>query len=350
MKKLFFFLFFLVLSPVVLAQSYSDYLQAAKRHLKNGNVEKARLTYNIYKDLTGEKDAYLEGQLNPAKAAKDKVASSSKTQASSASPAPPQDKHTSSTSRTFTVNGVSFKMVYVQGGTFSMGSNDSEAEDDEQPVHSVTLSDYYIGETEVTQQLWHAVMGSNPSCFTGDSQRPVDCVSWEDCQTFIRKLNALTGKDFRLPTEAEWEYAARGGNKSRGYKYSGSNTLSDVAWYDDNASDTTHSVKQKRSNELGLYDMSGNVYEWCQDWYSSNYYSQSPSYNPTGPSSGSRRVIRGGRWIGLNRVFRGGSWIGLNRVFPGGSWFDYAWYCRVAYRYGRNPGYRNYYLGLRLAL
>ena len=296
MKKLFFFLFFLVLSPVVLAQSYSDYLQAAKRHLKNGNVEKARLTYNIYKDLTGKKDAYLEGQLNPAKVAKDKVASSSKTQASSASPAPQQDKHTSSTSRTFIVKGVSFRMVYVQGGTFSMGSNDSGAHDDEQPVHSVTLSDYYIGETEVTQQLWCAVMGSNPSHFTGNSQRPVERVSWDDCQTFIRKLNELTGKNFRLPTEAEWEYAARGGNKSRGYKYSGSDTLTDVAWYDDNASSTTHPVKQKRSNELGLYDMSGNVWEWCQDWYDSDYYSQSPSYNPAGPDSGSNRVNRGGSW------------------------------------------------------
>jgi formylglycine-generating enzyme required for sulfatase activity len=169
MKKLFFFLFFLVLSPVALAQSYSDYLQAAKKHLRNGNVEKARINYNIYKDLTGKKDAYLEGQLNPAKAAKDKVASSNNTRASSASPAPQQDKHTSSTSRTFTINGVSFRMVYVQGGTFRMGSNDSEAVSDEKPVHSVTLNDYYIGETEVTQQLWRAVMGSNPSYFTGNS-------------------------------------------------------------------------------------------------------------------------------------------------------------------------------------
>jgi formylglycine-generating enzyme required for sulfatase activity len=309
MKKLFFFLFFLVLSPVALAQSYSDYLQAAKKHLRNGNVEKARINYNIYKDLTGKKDAYLEGQLNPAKAAKDKVASSSK-----------------STSRTFTVNGVSFRMVYVQGGTFRMGSNDSEAYDDEQPVHSVTLSDYYIGETEVTQQLWHAVMGSNPSEFTGDSQRPVENVSWDDCQTFISKLNALTGKDFRLPTEAEWEYAARGGNKSRGYKYSGSNTLLDVAWYGDNASDTTHPVKQKRSNELGLYDMTGNVQEWCQDGYDSDYYSQSPSYNPTGLTSGSCRVRRGGSWI------------------------YYAMRCRVAYRDSSIPDCRNDNLGLRLVL
>lgn len=329
MKKLFFFLFFLVLSPVVLAQSYSDYLQAAKKHLKSGDMEKARLTYNIYKDLTGKKDAYLEGQLNPAKAAKDPVASSSKTQVSSAQ-APQQDKHTSSTSLTFTVNGVSFKMVYVQGGTFRMGSNDSEAGDDEQPVHSVTLSDYYIGETEVTQQLWCAVMGSNPSYFTGNSQRPVENLSWEDCQTFIRTLNALTGKNFRLPTEAEWEYAARGGNKSRGYKYSGSNTLTDVAWYDNNASGTTHPVKQKRSNELGLYDMSGNVWEWCQDWYGRNYYSQSPSYNPTGPGSG---------W---NRVLRGGSWFN--------DAFDDAWSCRVANRYGISPHYCISLLGLRLAL
>ena len=196
----------------------------------------------------------------------------------------------------FTVNGVSFQMVYVQGGTFRMGSNDSEAYSREQPVHSVTLRDYYIGETEVTQQLWHAVMGSNPSYFTGDSQRPVEMVSWDDCQTFISQLNDLTGKDFRLPTEAEWESAARGGNKSRGYKYSGSNTLSDVAWYYNNASGTTHPVKQKRSNELGLYDMSGNVWEWCQDWYDSDYYSQSPSYNPAGPDSGSNRVNRGGSW------------------------------------------------------
>ena len=334
MKKLFFFLFFLVLSPVVLAQSYSDYLQAAKRHLKNGNVEKARLTYNIYKDLTGKKDTYLEGQLNPAKAAKDKVASSSKTQASSASPAPQQDKHTSSTSRTFIVKGVSFKMVYVQGGTFRMGSNDSEAYRDEQPVHSVTLSDYYIGETEVTQQLWCAVMGSNPSHFTGNSQRPVEQVSWDDCDTFIRELNALTGKNFRLPTEAEWEYAARGGNRSRGYKYSGSNTLSEVAWYDVNSYDKgsshpdygTHPVKQKRSNELGLYDMSGNVWEWCQDWFDSQYYSKSTSYNPTGPTTGSFRVYRGG------------------------SWFSGAGSCRVALRFSCYPGRSYSNLGLRLAL
>jgi formylglycine-generating enzyme required for sulfatase activity len=330
MKKLFFFLFFLVLSPVALAQSYSDYLQAAKKHLRNGNVEKARINYNIYKDLTGKKDAYIEGQLNPVKA--ETPRKKSKTPLDKAPFA--QQGQSVPTSLTFTVNGVSFRMVYVQGGTFRMGSNDSEAEDDEQPVHSVTLSDYYIGETEVTQQLWRAVMGSNPSYFTGDSQRPVEQVSWEDCQTFIRKLNALTGKKFRLPTEAEWEYAARGGNKSRGYKYCGSNILSEVAWdavnsYDKGSSHPdygTHPVKQKRSNELGLYDMSGNVWEWCQDWYDSDYYSQSPSYNPTGPGSGAARVNRGGSWCGS------------------------AWYCHVAHRLNYYPGYRGNNLGLRLAL
>ena len=198
---------------------------------------------------------------------------------------------------TITIPGtnVSFNMVFVEGGTFQMGSNDSEADSDEKPVHSVTLNDYYIGETEVTQELWEAVMGSNPSEFKG-SKKPVEIVSWNDCQKFIKKLNQLTGKNFRLPTEAEWEYAARGGNKSRGYKYSGSNNISDVAWYRDNSSCATHPVCIKSPNELGIYDMSGNVWEWCSDWYGKRYYSSSPSNNPTGPTSGSGRVYRGGSW------------------------------------------------------
>ena len=161
----------------------------------------------------------------------------------------------------FTVKGVSFTMKPVSGGTFEMGSLSGSI--DERPVHSVTLSTYYIGETEVTQELWQAVMGGNPSRFTG-SQRPVEQVSWNDCQEFIEQLNALTGKKFRLPTEAEWEYAARGGNKS------------------------------KLPNELGLYDMSGNVWEWCSDWFGS--YSEALVTNPQGPSSGSNRVFRGGGW------------------------------------------------------
>ena len=223
-------------------------------------------------------------------------------------------------------NGVSFTMKPVAGGTFTMGatSEQQDPDDDEKPTHTVTLSDYYIGETEVTQELWAAVMGSNPSEFTGNMQRPVEQVSWEDCQTFIRKLNELTGANFRLPTEAEWEFAARGGRNSRGYQYSGSSNLGDVAWYRDNSSDTTHPVKTKSPNELGIYDMSGNVWEWCQDWYGN--YSSSSQTNPTGPSTGSSRVRRGGGWS------------------------NYARYCRSANRGNDAPSGRSLGLGLRLVL
>lgn len=227
----------------------------------------------------------------------------------------------------FTVNGVSFNMIAVKGGTFTMGATSEQGDDAysyEKPTHQVTLSDYCIGETEVTQELWQAVMGSNPSNFTGNLQRPVEKVSWNDCQEFIKKLNQLTGKTFRLPTEAEWEYAARGGSQSKGYKYAGSNTIGDVAWYTSNSSSTTHPVKQKQANELGLYDMSGNVWEWCQDWYDS--YSSTPQTNPAGPSSGSIRVFRGGSWGADARD------------------------CRVSRRYNNTPTFRYCLLGLRLAL
>jgi formylglycine-generating enzyme required for sulfatase activity len=203
---------------------------------------------------------------------------------------PPVNENT----RTFTVNGVSFKMIRVDGGTFTMGATSEQGDDAgdcEKPAHQVTLSSYYIGETEVTQELWLAVMGSNPSYFSG-SKKPVERVTWNDCQDFITKLNGLTGQNFRLPTEAEWEFAARGGNKSRGYKYAGSNTIDNVAWYCDNSDFETHNVAAKSANELGLYDMSGNVWEWCQDWYGS--YSSSSQTNPTGPNSGNGRVFRNG--------------------------------------------------------
>ncbi len=179
-------------------------------------------------------------------------------------------------------------MVWVEGGTFKM--NYREGVD----VHKVkvTLSGFYISKYEVTQELWQAVMGNNPSHFTGNPRLPVEMVSWNDCQEFLRKLNQMTGKNFRLPTEAEWEYAARGGKKSRGYDFSGSNNPKDVAWDRFNSGESTQPVGMKLSNELGLYDMSGNVWEWCQDWYGE--YSNSPSTNPVGPSMGSGRVIRGG--------------------------------------------------------
>jgi formylglycine-generating enzyme required for sulfatase activity len=206
----------------------------------------------------------------------------------------------------FNVNGVQFRMKYVEGGTFMMGApgDDSEAKDSERPRHSVTLDNYYIAETQVTQELWQAVMGSNPSHFNGDIHRPVECVSWNDCQEFINKLNRFTGKKFSLPTEAQWEYAARGGKKSKGYKFSGSNSLDDVAWYDGNSNRKTHPVAQKQSNELGLYDMTGNVWEWCYDWFDSNYYANSPQNNPQGPSSCGNPVMRGGSFSGDPRYCR----------------------------------------------
>ena len=226
----------------------------------------------------------------------------------------------------FTVNGVSFDMVRVEGGTFRMGATSeqgSDVWDNEKPVHSVTLSGYYIGKTEVTQALWKAVMGSNPSKFIGDNL-PVEMVSWDDCQEFIRELNALTGQNFRLPTEAEWEFACRGGNNSRGYKYSGSNNLGSVAWYDGNSGNKTHPVGTKAPNELGIYDMSGNVWEWCADWYGD--YSSGAQTNPTGPYGGS------------NRVYRGGSWnYDVGR-------------CRSSNRDFYYPWIRDIILGLRLAL
>ena len=209
--------------------------------------------------------------------------------------------------KTFTVKGVTFTMVAVEGGTFMMGATSEQgrdAWDREKPVHQVTLSSYYIGQTEVTQALWEVVMGTTVSeqrdkAYTsswplyGEGYNfPMYYISWEECQTFVSKLNQLTGKRFRLPTEAEWEYACRGGKKSRGYKYSGSNTIDDVAWYTSNSSNETHPVATKSPNELGIYDMSGNVWEWCQDWKGS--YSSAAQTNPTGASSGSYRVYRGG--------------------------------------------------------
>ena len=226
----------------------------------------------------------------------------------------------------FVVEGVSFDMVEVRGGTFRMGATseqESDALDWEKPVHSVTLSGYFIGKTEVTQALWKAVMGSNPSWFNGEDL-PVEFFSWNDCQEFIRKLNSLTGQNFRLPTEAEWEFACRGGNNSRGYKYSGSNYIDNVAWYRDNSGDKTHPVATKLPNELGIYDMSGNVWEWCSDWYGG--YTSGAQTNSKGPYDGSHRVIRGGGWV---------SDAGL---------------CRSSYRYYFSPGGQGGFLGLRLAL
>ena len=243
----------------------------------------------------------------------------------------PTDALSDSTDRIFTVGGVTFKMKLVEAGTFQMGSTTGSS--DEQPVHSMTISkDYYIGETEVTQALWKAVTGYAPTSGGSSWSRtyglgdnyPAYYISYKDVQSFITKLNSLTGENFRMPTEAEWEFAARGGNKSKGYQYSGSNTIGDVAWYYDNSSSKTHTVKAKAANELGIYDMSGNVWEWCSDWYGK--YSGRAQTDPTGPTTGAYRVFRGG------------------------SWNNDATDCRCANRFPNSPSNRYFELGVRLAL
>ena len=241
----------------------------------------------------------------------------------------------------FTVNGVSFTMVTVEGGTFMMGATDeqvSDAYDIEMPVHQVNLTSYCIGQTEVTQELWLAVMGNNPSLFSSANgydtnlQRPVERVSWNDCRQFVRKLKELTGMPFRLPTEAEWEFAARGGRYSQGNKFAGSNTIGDVAWYNGNSytnggSSTdyaTHAVATKAPNELGLSDMSGNVWEWCNDWLEE--YNTDYQLDPTGPAEGGGKVYRGGSFYSSERD------------------------CRVSVRFNAPPQSTSGTRGLRLAL
>ena len=221
------------------------------------------------------------------------------------------------------------EMILVKGGTFMMGATSEQTEDcfeDEIPVREVSLSDFYIGKFLVTQKEWQEVMGDNPSHFKGDDL-PVERVSWKEIRYFLEELNAKTGKTYRLPTEAEWEYAARGGASSRGYKYAGSNSLDEVAWYDGNSSASTHPVGQKKANELGLYDMSGNVWEWCADDSHDNYYN-APSTSRA--------------WIDSPRA--------SDRVYRGGSWFSSALLCRVSTRNGNTHLCRDGNLGFRLAM
>jgi sulfatase modifying factor 1 len=203
-------------------------------------------------------------------------------------------------------------------------SEQNDCKDDEKPAHPVTLSSFNIGKYEVTQAQWQEVMGANPSKFKGCAECPVENVSWNDTQEFIKKLQKLTGKRFRLPTEAEWEFAARGGTTSKGYQYAGGNTLSSVAWHYNNSNKKTHPVGQKDPNELGLYDMSGNVFEWCSDWFGKDHYNNSSSSNPKGASSGIHKVLRGGRWNGG------------------------AAYSRVAWRAYLLPNYHNDWIGIRV--
>jgi formylglycine-generating enzyme required for sulfatase activity len=216
------------------------------------------------------------------------------------------------------------EMVFVEGGTFLMGSSIGDA--DEQPIHKVTLSSFSIGKYEVTQAQWQAVMGNNPSYNKGCDNCPVEQVSWNDIQGYIQKLNAQTGKQYRLPTEAEWEYAARGGKKSRDYNYSGSDYMRNVAWSNGNSGSSSHSVGGKQPNELGIYDMSGNVWEWCSDWYGPYRTDVVGSQNPKGPDRGEYRSLRGG------------------------SWFRTPWHCRSVNRDWELPDFKDDRDGFRLVL
>ena len=225
----------------------------------------------------------------------------------------------------YTIDSVRFTMVTVDGGSFIMGNSKGRRInpwDDEKPPHQVTLQTFAIGETEVTQALWQAVMDYNPASNRGDSL-PVESVTWDECQEFVRRLSKMTGQRFRLPTEAEWEYAARGGQRSGGYEYSGSDELSEVAWWSENSGMRLHPVGTLHPNELGLYDMSGNVWEWCQDW--KGRYSDAAQTDPTGAGKGTARVCRGG------------------------SCYNAALYCRVAFRSSGDMTYRGVHLGLRIA-
>ncbi len=193
------------------------------------------------------------------------------------------------------LDSISGSMVWVTGGRFIMGNHSGEA--DERPEYEVVIDGYSISKYPVTQRQWTTIMGSNPSEFVGCDQCPIDRVSWDEAQQFIEILNKLTGKKYALPTEAEWEYAAKGGPKTQGYRYSGSDNIDAVAWHAGNSGRHPHPVGEKAPNELGLYDMTGNVWEWCQDWYNKNYYEVRESNNPTGPASGAARVRRGGSWF-----------------------------------------------------
>lgn len=242
------------------------------------------------------------------------------------------------TRKVFTIGAVSFTMIKVDGGSFMMGvssEQDSDAYADEMPVHEVQLSDYYVGETEVTQALWYAVLGlsieqqrdkkkSELSLRGVGDSYPVYYVSYDDCKAFIKVLNRLTNANFRLLTEAEWEYAARGGNKKSMYKYAGSPTIDQVGWYKENSNNSSQPVASKTPNELGLYDMTGNVSEWCVDWYDN--YTTAKQVDPQGAQNG------------------------MYRVYRGGSWYDKMADCRVTCRTGWESDYRNTNLGFRLAL
>jgi len=341
-----------------------DYLQQANACFDKGDYECAKKNYTLFKEFDGSKDVSAQIQMSDKCLRtmnladdyfKDREYAKARDHYKTVLDTNPKDLNAKKQydlcmaqlgkeeAHPVPTNDFAIDMVFVQGGTFMMGCTskqdnnklnslaslmvsqivpNNDCVNNEQPAHQVTVSNYYIGKYEVTQAQWKAIMGNNPSHFNGDNL-PVEQVSWDDVQEFIRKLNIQTGKQYRLPTEAEWEYACRGGLQSGHYKYSGSNTAGNVACYNDNSGNGTHPVGSKQANELGIYDMSGNVWEWCQDWYGN--YSSNAQTNPQGPSSGSSRVDRGGGWD------------------------DIARYCRVSYRYYNTPDIRHIDLGFRIA-
>lgn len=314
MRKFLLFATLLVFSlSATNAQNYDEYLSIARRHLAEGNIENAQKAYSVYRTLSDSRDLSFEEQLGR-----------------KSNTPQPQDF-------VETTLGLNMKMVYVEGGEFLMGATSeqgSDVLDREKPVRRVRLDSYYIGECEVTQEQWEKVMGTSiqqqaskagTSGFRGiGPDYPMYYVSWDEAQAFCQELSRMTGRTYCLPTEAQWEYAARGGKKADGTKYSGSWSIDNVAWYSDNSSSSTHPVKKKLVNGLGLYDMSGNVCEWCSDWY--DFYNANDTNNPTGPSSGSVRVLRGGSWS-----------------------YD-ACRCRVSYRHNLSPGGRLSNCGFRVVV
>lgn len=312
------------LSLTAQSQDYDSYLLKAKQRLAEGDCTRAEQNYNMYKELAHRSDATVEKEIRECFSKNTHAILDDEL----------EDFEYLPSDITISVKGVSFVMKAVDGGSFMMGCvgcDPDEPDKDERNVHSVILDGYYLGETEVTQALWTAVMGKNLSHFKGELL-PVESVSWNDCQDFIARLNQLTGRNFRLPTEAEWEYASRGGQMSFGYSFSGSDNANAVAIFDVNSFNKgrhdpeygSHRVKSKKANEIGLYDMSGNVWEWCNDWYDN--YPTSAQTNPTGPSKGMFKVIRGGSWM-----------------------YD-KWYSRVSNRYKYMPIVKKSDCGLRLAL
>ncbi len=311
-------------------EKYQDLINEANALFINHNYAEAKRKYQAALKINSKGTSAKNGIAKCEVALKPKTPTK-KTEPKSATPTP--EKNTTNKLPT-PIQNLLNDMVTVIGGTFTMGCTYEQKDcgDDEKPTHPVTLSSFKIATYEVTQEQWRAVMGSDPLMlnFKGCDQCPVENVIWDDIQDFIKKLNSLTGKRFRLPTEAEWEFAARGGSKSKGYQYegyqyAGGNYLKDVAWYGGNSDKKTHTVGLKQPNELGLYDMSGNVWEWCSDRYAKDYYSNSPTKNPKGASSGSRRVLRGG------------------------SYGDYSRYCRVSNRFDDYAGSRSNNIGFRVA-